>query len=109
MNRSGLTNEEIAGIRAVFKKFHQVEEVLLYGSRAMGTFKPASDIDLTLVGEGIDLTLQTKIEFDLDDLMLPYKFDVSVYDKISNPELLDHINRVGKKLYERKERRHNTG
>lgn len=103
MDRSGLTKEEMADIRAVFSKYEQVEEVVLYGSRAMGTFKPASDIDLTLKGKDIDSTLQTKIELNLDDLMLPYKFDISVYDKISNPEFLDHINRVGKKIYERKE------
>ena len=84
MDNSGLTKEEVAGIRAVFSKYQQIEEVLIYGSRAMGNFKIASDIDLTLIGKHIDLSLQTKIEFDLDDLMLPYKFDVSIYDKITS-------------------------
>jgi predicted nucleotidyltransferase len=107
MDNSGLTKEEIAGIRAVFSKYQQIEEVLIYGSRAMGNFKPASDIDLTLIGKDIDLSTKTKIEFELDDLMLPYKFDISIYDKITNPEFLDHINRVGKKIYKRKQRRHN--
>jgi predicted nucleotidyltransferase len=107
MDSSGLTKEEITSIRAVFSKYHQVEEVLIYGSRAMGNFKPASDIDLTLIGKDIDLSLQTKIEFDLDDLMLPYKFDISIYHKITNPEFLDHIKRVGKEIYKRKQRRHN--
>lgn len=101
-----MTKEEIASIRAVFPKYQQVEEVLIYGSRALGNFKTASDIDLTLKGKDIDLSLQTKIEFDLDDLMLPYKFDISIYDKITNPEFLDHINRVGKEIYKRKRRRH---
>lgn len=68
----------------------------------MGNFKPASDIDLVLMGKDIDLTLQTKIEFDLDDLLMPYKIDISIYDRISNPKLLEHINRVGKKIYSRK-------
>lgn len=104
MDRSGLTKEEIAGIRVVLLKYEQVEEAVLFGSRAMGTQKPASGIDFTLKGKEIDLTLQTRIEFDLDDLMLPYKFDISVYDKLSNPELLDHIERVGRKLYKRKEK-----
>ncbi|MBN3582851.1 nucleotidyltransferase domain-containing protein [Algoriphagus aestuarii] len=107
MDSSGLTKEEITSIRAVFSKYQQVEEVLIYGSRAMGTFKPASDIDLTLIGKDIDLSLQTTIEFDLDDLMLPYKFDISIYDKITNPEFLDHINKVGKEIYKSKHRRHN--
>ena len=68
----------------------------------MGTYKPASDIDLTLIGRNIDLSLQTKIEFDLDDLMLPYKFDISVYDKITNPEFMNHIGRVGKEIFKKK-------
>lgn len=108
MDKSGLTIEEITSIRAVFSKYQQVEKVLIYGSRAMGNFKPASDIDLTLIGKDIDLSLLTKIEFDLDDLMLPYKFDVSIYDKISNAEFLNHIKRVGKEIYKRQQHSHNV-
>lgn len=99
MENSGLTKNEIERIRNVFSKYIQVEQVLIYGSRAMGTFKPSSDIDLTLIGKHIDLSTLLKIEFDLDDLMLPYKFDVSIYDKITNPDFVDHINRVGKEFY----------
>lgn len=99
MDNLGLTKEEITGIKAIFSKYQQVEQVLIYGSRAIGNFKPASDIDLSIIGKDIDLNLQTNIEFDLDDLMLPYKFDISLYNKISNPKFLDHINRVGKKIY----------
>jgi len=104
----GLTTKEISGIKAVFSKYQQIEEVLIYGSRAMGNFKPASDIDLTLKGKSIDLSLQTKIEFDLDDLMLPYKFDISIYDKITNLEFLDHINRIGKEIYKRRDNENTT-
>lgn len=99
MESSGLTKEEITDIRDVFSKYPQVEEVLIYGSRAMGNFKPASDIDLSLIGNDIDLSLQTEIEFDLDDLMLPYKFDISIYNRITNPEFIKHINSVGKEIY----------
>lgn len=102
MKDTGLTEKEISDIQAVFSKYPQIEEVLIYGSRAMGNYKPASDIDLTLKGKNIDSTLQTEIEFDLDDLLLPYKFDLSIYDKISNPDFLSHINKVGKEFYKRK-------
>lgn len=104
MGNTGLTEEELANIREIFSKYPQVEAVLLYGSRAMGNYKPASDIDLALIGKNIDLRLQTIIEFDLDDLMLPYKFDVSVHAQITNPALLEHIKRVGMELYRRKEK-----
>lgn len=102
MENSGLTKKEIESIVSVFSKHPQIDEVLLYGSRSKGDFKPASDIDLTIKGKNIDLILQSKIECDLDDLLLPYKFDISIYDRIANAELLDHIERVGKKLYEKK-------
>lgn len=102
MKSTGLTYDEILAINKIFSKYPQIEEVILYGSRAKGNFKNTSDIDLSLVGKEIDLSLQTDIEFDLDDLMLPYKFDISIYDRISNPELLDHIKKVGKKFYENK-------
>lgn len=101
MENSGLTKEDVDKIKAVFSKYPQIEKVLIYGSRAMGNYKPASDIDLTLIGRNIDLSLKLKIEFELDDLMLPYKFDISIFDKITNPEFIDHINRVGREFYQR--------
>ncbi|HET8861530.1 nucleotidyltransferase domain-containing protein [Marivirga sp.] len=73
MENSGLTTEEIFNIRSVFSNYPQIEKALIYGSRAMGNYKPASDIDISLIGDDIDLSLLNQIEFDLDDLMLPYK------------------------------------
>lgn len=102
MENTGLETKDIEKIRAVFSRFPKIDQVLLYGSRSIGNYKPASDIDLTLLGDGIDLTLLQSIEFELDDLMLPYKFDISIFDKITNPAFIDHINRVGKMFYRKK-------
>ncbi|MGY6560805.1 MAG: nucleotidyltransferase domain-containing protein [Luteibaculaceae bacterium] len=96
---TGLTKEEMTRIRAVFFKYPQIDKAVLYGSRAMGNYKPASDIDITLMGNRIDLSLLTEIEFDLDDLMLSYKFDITIFDKITNAAFIEHINRVGKEIY----------
>lgn len=102
MDNSGLTKDEVFNIQSVFSNYPEIEEVMIYGSRAMGNYRPASDIDLTLIGNDLDLSLLNQIEFDLDDLLLPYKFDISIYHKIKNPEFLDHINRMGKKFYDKK-------
>src|SRR5690606_21271701 len=102
MENSGLTQKEINGIRAVFSKYKPIEEVLIYGSRAMGNFKPASDIDLTLKGENIDFSLLAEIDLELDELMLPYKFETSINTGITNPDSLDHMNRMGKEFYKRR-------
>ena len=101
METSGLSAKDIDSIRSIFRKYAQIKKVLIYGSRAKGNYKPVSDIDLTLIGNNIDLSLQMKIEFDLDDLLLPYKFDISIYDKITNTEFINHIDRIGKEFYKR--------
>ena len=95
----GLTEDAIKKITGVFKSHSEVHEVIIYGSRAKGNFKPSSDIDITLKGENINLRLLNQISLNLEELPLPYKFDVSIYDHITNPELLDHIARVGQLLY----------
>lgn len=98
---TGLAIADIEAIRAVFSNYPEVEKAILYGSRAMDRFKPASDIDLSLIGNKIDSSILSSIEFDLDDLMLPYKFDISIYHKITNPDFTEHINRVGVEFYVR--------
>lgn len=99
MMKFGLKNETLQAIQDVFRCYHQIESAVLYGSRAKGNFRPNSDIDLTLKGVDIDLSLLLKIENELDDLMLPYKIDLSVYYNIDNQDLIDHINRVGVEFY----------
>lgn len=91
----GLEHSDIKKIQAVFASFPEVEEVILFGSRAKGNYKPTSDIDLTLKGEKINLAVLHQIENDLDDLLLPYKIDLSIFEQIDNPDLIEHINRVG--------------
>lgn len=98
----GLTDEVIEAICCIFRNHPEVETATLYGSRAKGNFKPASDIDLTLTGEKLNTTVLNKISWELDDLLLPYTFDLSIFSQISNPELISHVNRVGIIFYSRK-------
>lgn len=98
----GLQRSEIEKIQAVLAFYPDVEQAILYGSRAKGNFKPASDIDLSLVGDALVLTTLLSIETDLDDLLLPYKIDISILHQISNPDLIDHIKRVGLVFYQKK-------
>lgn len=95
----GLKDEAIEAICMVFRNHPEVEKAILYGSRARGNFKPASDIDLTLQGESLNSTVLNTISWELDDLLLPYTFDLSISSQISNPDLIDHISRVGVVLY----------
>ncbi len=96
-----LTQETIRKIAGIFANHADVDEVILYGSRAKGNYKPGSDIDLTIKGEGLDLEQLNKISNALDDLLLPYTFDLSIFHHITNSDLLNHIERVGKVFYRR--------
>lgn len=95
----GLEQKTIQKINGIFADNANIKEAILYGSRAKGNYKPGSDIDLTLKGNGLCLEQMNKIGNDLDDLLLPYVFDLSIFHQITNPELLDHIQRVGKIFY----------
>ncbi len=97
----GLGENSIIKIVQVFAKYDNVSRVVLYGSRAKGDYRPGSDIDLTIIGEELNLSLLNKISIDLDDLLLPYTFDISIFRQISNSDLIEHIKRVGKVFYKR--------
>lgn len=99
--RFGLTENTISSILNVLKKYPQIDEVILYGSRAKGNFREGSDIDLTLKGKDLILTTLNRISDDIDDLLLPYKIDLSIFHTIENPDLIDHIQRVGVQLYKK--------
>jgi uncharacterized protein len=102
MLRFGLKETTIDKICEVFARFPQVEKAVVYGSRAKGNYKNGSDIDLTLFG-GADLTLQVlyKIMNELDDLLLPYTIDLSIFSDIHDPDVVQHIQRVGMTFYEK--------
>jgi predicted nucleotidyltransferase len=103
MNTShGLTNETVAQIHEVLARFPEVEKAVLYGSRAKGNFKPGSDVDLTLMGAAVTSKIASQIRGELDDGLLPYTFDVSIFSELEQADLIDHIRRVGVVFYEKK-------
>jgi len=100
----GLKESAIEKICEIFNRYPQVGKAVLYGSRAKGNYKNGSDIDLTLDGDA-DLTMNVlyRIMDDIDDLYLPYHFDLSILKDIHDQDVLDHIRRVGVVFYERKQ------
>jgi len=102
--QSGLKAATIKKINTVFSSHPNISQVLLYGSRAKGNFRTGSDIDLTIKGEQLTLSELTNIEIELDDLLLPHKIDLSLFHKIEEPDLIDHIQRLGLTFYENIER-----
>ncbi|MGH8558844.1 MAG: nucleotidyltransferase domain-containing protein [Methylococcales bacterium] len=97
----GLTEATVEKIQGVFSRFRAVEKAVLYGSRAKGNYKTGSDIDLTLYGSALTSRLLADIDDALDDLLLPYTIDLSIFDKLDHAKLREHIERVGVVFYER--------
>lgn len=96
--RSGLTQHELDLIRGVLSRNPEITGAVLFGSRAKGTASPASDVDLAL--EGIDEQLAAEaIANELDELPLPYRFDVKALAAIRDQPLREHIARVGVRFF----------
>ena len=99
--RFGLPASAIEKIGKVFASYPQVQRAVLYGSRAKGNFKHGSDIDITLMGAALTQQLLGNIAEALDDLLLPYSIDLSIFADLNHPDLEAHIARVGVVFYER--------
>lgn len=99
----GLTDSQFSELTQILAICPNIEEAIVYGSRAKGNYKPYSDVELTLKGEHLTWHDLCSIETMLDESSLPYQFDLSDYKTLSNPDLIDHINRRGIRIYSRLE------
>ncbi len=94
----GLTQKTLKQICNVLRNHNEVDKAKIYGSRAIGSSRFNSDIDLVLYGD-IDYHQRNMIAHELDQLPLPYLFDIEIYDQINHNELKEHIDRYGKVLF----------
>jgi len=99
----GLQQRDINSIIKASEELPEIEEVVLFGSRAIGNFKKASDIDLAIKGIAVnDITVKRLSARLNEELPLPYFFDVVHYESIGNPDFVGHIDRIGKVIYRKK-------
>jgi uncharacterized protein len=100
MSSFGITKKTYTMLLELFNRHPEVEEVWLFGSRAKSTHKKGSDIDLTIKGENCNPDLALTIANQAnEELPIPYQVDVVDYSSIDNPNLKEHIDRVGKLFY----------
>lgn len=100
LNNSGLPEHAVEQIKKVFAQHPNIQSVILYGSRAIGNYRNGSDIDLTILSNTLSHHELAKIAMQLDDLMLPYCIDLSLYHTLQNPALIAHIEQIGKLFYQ---------
>ena len=72
----GLTPDQTEAICAVMAQFQQVEEAVLFGSRARGTHRPDSDVDLALKGATLEPELPGRIAVMLRQAVSGIDFNV---------------------------------
>ena len=101
MNQFGLKPEAIAQINQIFAQYPEISKAILYGSRAKGNYKNGSDIDLTLISDLLNHRQLLQIQNQIDDLLLPYSVDLSIFSTIDNLHLIEHIDRIGITFYDR--------
>ena len=100
MSEFGLEDSASRLMRSVFERHPNIMEVRVFGSRAKGDFRRESAVDFALFGE-VDSVLASLVASELDDLPLPYQFDVQAYPSIKHAPLREHIDRVGQRFFVR--------
>ena len=98
MSEFGLPGRTLKELREYFATQNNIEKVLIYGSRAKGTYRNGSDIDFAIIGENLNTS---RIHSDLDNLPTPYKFDVLDYKSLTHEGMLNSIKTDGKVFYQR--------
>lgn len=100
MNRFGLKDSIIEDIKNILKKYPEVEKAVIFGSRARGDYRKGSDIDITLFGDKLTNSINTKIYYEIDDLYLIYKIDLINFNTLNEEDKLrQNILNEGVEIY----------
>lgn len=102
-NTFGLSERDMHTLFQIFAKYPEIRTIYIFGSRAKGNFKTGSDIDLAIMNDNIEFTTILRLKNDLEESSLPYKVDLVNFHDIKNPDFIEHIKRVGKLFYQRKD------
>lgn len=97
----GLPAASLEILRRILQAEPAVQRAILFGSRAKGTCKPGSDIDLALEGQGLSVDVISRLARAFEESPLPYQVDLCWLESVDHPALREHIARVGRVLYER--------
>lgn len=101
MNTLGLSASNQKILLDIFSRYHSIEKVLVYGSRAKGNYKARSELDLVICNSKINRKQLGSIVSEINESDFPYLVDIQLLENITNKELLEHIKRVGKKFYKK--------
>jgi predicted nucleotidyltransferase len=101
INKFGLSERDINTITSILKKFPEVEQINIFGSRALNTYKTGSDIDLAIINKNVSSKTLSQIQSEFSDSSLPYQVDLIDYTTLTHQELKNHIDRAGMVFYKK--------
>lgn len=100
MQKFGLNESVIENIINILKKYVEVESAKIFGSRARGDYRKASDVDIALFGSKLTHSINTKIYYEIDELYLPYKIDLINFNTLADDDKLrENILKEGVEFY----------
>jgi len=99
----GLKEKYRRAIIDILSSDEKVEQVVFFDSRAMGTFRATSDVDIALFGDGLTLADQARFSEAVGMLSMPQEADILLYSSIESKKLIEHIERYGVEWYSRNE------
>ena len=95
----GLKDAHRDAIVNIFRSYKRVERAVLFGSRAMETFTQGSDVDIALFGESLTTADQARLVMAMEELTIPQRIDLVLYDGIQDTALRKHVQQHGVELY----------
>jgi predicted nucleotidyltransferase len=99
----GLPDSALSEIKQTFRQCPKVEKAVLFGSRAKGNFRNGSDIDIAVYGKDLSFDDFLTLKVKLDELDLLESIDLIKFESIEDPDLIDHIKRVGIVLFDKRD------
>jgi len=102
MKHTGLALNQLESLRRILSKYPEVDEVVLFGSRAKGAYRAGSDADLALNGEHITPMTLARLQADMDESNLPFRVDLVWQNAELSADIFAHISRTGQLLYKKK-------
>ena len=97
----GISGSQQQRLMDVLIQQADVDAIWLFGSRAMGREGPGSDIDLCVDAAHLSHRERLRLMAAIDDLLLPWTVDLALRHELP-PDLLSHVQRVGRCLWTRR-------
>lgn len=98
----GISDKSFTALLDALQEARDIDVAILFGSRALGNFRPGSDIDIAVRGKHLSARGAADLSNLLNEkLPLPYLFDIVHYDTINNADLKEHIDQVGVVIFRR--------